>query len=143
MFWQNVGRRSVWREMERLQREMNRIMSDAGDGTRSQFPPLNVWANDENAMITAEIPGIDAESLDISVVGDTLTLAGSRMVQEEGEERTYHRRERWQGNFSRTIQLPFRINPEEVDASFENGVLHVVLPRAEEDKPHRIAISAN
>lgn len=145
MFWQNVGRRSVWREMERLQREMNRIMdgAGAGNGLRGEFPPLNVWANEENALITAEIPGVNADDLDISVVGDTLTLAGARSSENGDEQRTYHRRERWQGNFSRTIQLPFRINAEEVDATFDNGVLQVVLPRAEADKPHRISIGAN
>ena len=144
MFWQNVGRRSVWREMDRLQREMNRIMERPGDGLRGEFPPLNIWANEENAMITAEVPGINIDELDISVVGDSLTLSGSRALEADGdEEHTYHRRERWQGNFSRTIQLPFRINVENVDATFENGILRVVLPRAEADKPQRISISAN
>jgi len=143
MFWQNVGRRSVWREMERLQREMNRIMDGGSDGARGEFPSLNAWANEENALITAELPGIKAEDLDISIVGDTLTLAGARFDQKGDDDRTYHRRERWQGNFSRTIQLPFRINAEDVDATFDNGILQVVLPRAEADKPHRISIGAN
>ncbi len=143
MFWQNVGRRSVWRDMARLQREMNRLIDNMGDGGRGEFPPLNVWANEENAMITAEIPGVDPDDLDISVVGDTLTLSGSRSPENGDDGHTYHRRERWQGNFSRTLQLPFRINAEQVDAAFSNGVLQVTLPRAEEDKPHRISISAN
>jgi HSP20 family protein len=129
--------------MERLQREMNRLMEGVGDGARGQFPPLNIWANEENAMITAELPGVDVDDLDISVVGDTLTLAGSRPTESEAEERKYHRRERWRGSFSRTIQLPFRINAENVDAEFSNGVLQVVLPRAEEDKPQRISISTS
>lgn len=143
MFWQNVGRRPLWREMERLQREMNRLMEGAGDGSRSEFPPMNVWASEENAMISAELPGVNADDLDISVVGDTLTLAGSRPRETDDDDRTFHRRERWQGNFSRTIQLPFRINADGVDATFSNGILKVVLPRAEADKPHRISISAN
>lgn len=144
MFWQNVGRRSVWRDMARLQREMNRLIDNMGDGGRSsEFPPLNVWANEENAMITAEIPGVKPDDLDISVVGDTLTLSGSRSAENGDDGHTYHRRERWQGNFSRTLQLPFRISTEQVDAAFRNGVLQVTLPRAEEDKPHRISINAN
>lgn len=144
MFWQNANRRSVWREMERLQREMNRLVERSGDGIRGEFPPLNIWANEETAMITAEIPGISAENLDISVVGDSLTLSGSRGSEENGDgERKHHRRERWQGSFSRTMQLPFRINVENVDATIENGILRVVLPRAEADKPQRISINAN
>jgi len=76
-------------------------------------------------------------------MGDTLTLSGERSQKDGDEQRTYSRRERWQGKFSRTIQLPFRIDAEEVDASFANGILNIILPRAEEDKPHRISISAN
>ena len=142
MFWQTGGRRSVWREMERLQREMNRIMDVAGstNGSRTTFPAINIWADGENAMITAELPGIAADDLDISVVGDTLTLAGSRTAQENEDEGKAHRRERWHGNFSRTVQLPFRIEAEGVDATYQNGILHVVLPRAEADKPKRITI---
>ena len=143
MFWRNVGRRPVWREMDRLQREMNRIMDSAGNGMRGEFPALNIWADQENAMVTAEVPGLNADDLNISVVGDTLTLAGSRRAEEGQEEQKYHRRERWQGNFSRTIQLPFRINAEQVDASYRNGILRVLLPRAEADKPQRISISAS
>lgn len=143
MFWQNAGRRPLWREMARLQRDMNRLMEGVGEGSRGEFPPVNIWADEENAMITAEVPGINTEDLDISVVGDTLTLAGARPGDNGDDERTFHRRERWQGKFSRTIQLPFRINPDAVDATFSNGILKVVLPRAEADKPHRISISAN
>lgn len=143
MLWRNVGRRSMWREMERLQREMNRLMEGAGNGTRREFPPMNIWADEENAMITAELPGVKTDDLDISVGGDTLTLTGSRPTEGGDDELTFHRRERWSGNFSRTIQLPFRINADAVDATFSNGILQVTLPRAEADKPHRISISAN
>ena len=124
MFSRNVGRRSIWNEMDRLQREMNRLMDGFNESTRSEFPPINVWANEEHAMITAELAGVSSDALDISVVGDTLTLSGERSQKDGDEQRTYSRRERWQGKFSRTIQLPFRID-------------------AEEDKPHRISISAN
>ena len=143
MFSRNVGRRSIWNEMDRLQREMNRLMDGFNESTRSEFPPINVWANEEHAMITAELAGVSSDALDISVVGDTLTLSGERSQKDGDEQRTYSRRERWQGKFSRTIQLPFRIDAEEVDASFANGILNIILPRAEEDKPHRISISAN
>ena len=143
MFWRNVGRRSVWREMDRLQREMNRMMDGFSEGARSEFPPVNIWANEENAMVTAELPGVSTEDLDISVVGDTLTLFGERQAQNGDEEQTYRRRERWQGSFSRTLQLPFRIDAEAVDATFAHGILSVVLPRAEADKLHRISISGN
>ncbi len=143
MFWQNAGRRSVWRDMRRLQREMNRLMDGAGMSTRAEFPPLNIWADNENAVISAEVAGLDLGDLDISVVGDTLTLAGSRSETNGDESHTYHRRERWQGKFSRTVQLPFRIDVEGVEATYDNGILRVILPRAEADKPQRISINPN
>jgi HSP20 family protein len=74
------------------------------------------------------------------VVGDTLTLSGTRRPDELQEGERYHRRERTSGHFSRTFQLPFRIEDKQVEAVFEKGVLHISLPRAEADKPKKIAV---
>ena len=142
MLWRNVGRRSLWREMDRLQREMNRLV-DGLPGTGGGFPAVNVWANQEHALITAEVPGIDPDQLEISVVGDSVTLSGERAPVAEDEGTRYHRRERWQGGFSRTMQMPFRIDAEKVEASYNAGVLEIALPRAEEDKPRRISVNGN
>lgn len=140
MFWRDTGRRSLWREMDRLQREMNRMMGTFAPRGTGNFPPLNMWANEEHVVLTAELPGVDLDSLDISVVGDTITLTGRRELDAGGDEARYHRHERWHGNFTRTMQLPFRINAEKVDANYSKGVLQVALPRAEEDRPRRIQI---
>lgn len=142
MFWPTVRRRSLWREMDRLQREMSRLMDDVSPRSTGEFPPLNVWANEEHALVTAEVPGIDVDALDVSVVGDTVTLSGERPV-EVTKDVKFHRRERWHGNFSRTLQMPFRIDANAVDAAYENGVLQLALPRAEEDKPRRITVNIN
>lgn len=150
MFWQNYGRRygrrSLWREMDRLQREMNRLMdgiSGSESGTVSRgFPALNVWANEEHALITAEVPGIDVDDLDISIVGDTLTLTGRRPLPETDGDVQWHRHERWHGDFSRSLQLPFKIDSDNVEATYEDGVLRVTLPRAEEDQPRQIAVKS-
>jgi HSP20 family protein len=141
MFWQNSARRSLWREMDRLQREMNRILDGATQRATDEFPPLNVWANEEHALITAEVPGIDVDDVEISVVGDTLTLSGERPVHEVGNGVQFHRRERWHGTFSRTLQLPFRIDADGVEANYVNGVLQMTLPRAEEDRPRQISVN--
>lgn len=141
MLWQNVGRRSLWREFDRLQREMNRIMDNYTPSTAAAFPALNVWAGEERVLVTAELPGVDPDGLDISIVGDTLTLSGERPLEQENNVK-YHRRERWHGNFSRTMQMPFRIDAQNVEANFRNGVLEIYLPRAEEDRPRRISVSA-
>ncbi|HSM58989.1 MAG TPA: Hsp20/alpha crystallin family protein [Candidatus Sulfomarinibacteraceae bacterium] len=141
MLWRNVGRRPMWREFDRLQREMNRIFDSYTPSGSATFPPLNVWADEERVLLTAELPGVDPDDLDISIVGETLTLSGERPL-EQGNDVKYHRRERWHGNFSRTMEMPFRIDSENVEASFRNGILEIVLPRAAEDKPRRISVSA-
>ena len=102
---------------------------------------MNVWTNEDGAVVTAELPGVAPEDIDISVVNETLTVTGTRSP-EEVEGATYHRRERTYGRFTRSFQLPFQIDGEKVEASFEHGVLHIHLPRSEADKPRRITIKA-
>lgn len=144
MFWNTSGRRPYWwREVSRLQRDMNQLMDSFRQSDRSGFPALNVWANQEHALITAELPGVNPDNLDISVVGETMTLSGRRELPETGDDIAWHRHERWHGEFSRSMQLPFRIDAENVDASFKNGVLKVTLPRAQEDRPQRISVSSS
>jgi HSP20 family protein len=103
---------------------------------------MNVWANPDGAVVTAELPGVNPEDIDVSVVGETLTLTGSRTPEELKEGEKYHRRERGQGKFTRTFQLPFPVEADKVEAVFEKGVLHISLPRAEADKPKKISIKA-
>lgn len=136
---------SVWREMDRLQREMNRLFEDYYP-TRLRpapaYPALNVWTSEEGLKITAEVPGVRPEDLDISVVGETLTLSGTRKPDELKENARYHRQERGYGSFTRSLQLPFPVDVNKVEAAFRNGVLSVTLPRAEEDKPRKITVKA-
>ena len=135
---------SLWREMDRLQKEMNNLFSDFSPTrtrTAPSFPSLNVWADEESVMITAEIPGVKADDLEISVDGGNLTISGSRTADEIPEGGIQHRRERGYGKFTRSINLPFEVETDEVEASLKNGVLHLMLPRAEEDKPKKISIS--
>jgi HSP20 family protein len=103
---------------------------------------MNVWTDQDSAVVTAELPGVNLEDINISVEDDTLTLRGDRQREELEEGVTYHRRERRFGSFLRTFQLPFRVDADKVDATLKNGVLSVSLPRAEEDKPRRIVIRA-
>ena len=135
---------SPWRDMARLQNEMNRLFSDtfalSGGRTAPGYPAMNVWTNEDGAVITAELPGVSAENIDISVVGDTLTLSGTRKPEELKEGEKFHRRERSFGNFTRSFQLPFSVETNKVDAVFEKGILLISLPRAEVDKPKKIAV---
>jgi HSP20 family protein len=106
----------------------------------NSFPAMNLYSGDEGIILTAEIPGVEMDDLDITVLGETLTLSGSRNMEEAEEGLTYHRRERSQGKFTRTVELPFRVDGDNVEAKFSNGVLHILLPRVEEEKPRKIEI---
>jgi HSP20 family protein len=111
--------------------------------TTPRFPAMNVWSGDERVMVTAELPGVTAEDINISVTGDTLTLTGERRRPEVGDGEAYHRQERGYGEFSRSLQLPFRIDANGVEATFRKGVLSITLPRAEEDKPKKIHVNGS
>ena len=140
------GYASPWREIERLQRDMNRLFSDtvSGVGRRNapSYPAINIWTGEKGAVVTAELPGLSPEDIDISVAGETLTLTGNREPDEFQEGTRYHRRERNHGRFTRTFQLPFSVEMSKVEATFEKGILHIDLPRAEQEMPKKIAIKA-
>jgi len=135
----------AWRELERLQREMSH-MYDAFYPSRLRpapgYPALNIWTSENGLNVTAEVPGIKPEDIDISVVGETMTLSGERRPEELQEGAQYHRQERGYGKFTRSIQLPFPVDVNKVEATFKNGVLQVALPRAEADKPKKIVVKS-
>lgn len=108
----------------------------------SAFPAMNIWINEDNAIVTARVPGVNLEDIDISVKANTVTVAGVRNPVELGDGETFLRRERRYGNFSRTFQLPFNVEANAVEATLEKGILQITLPRAEADKPKKIAIKA-
>jgi HSP20 family protein len=112
----------------------------ASSARASEFPLVNIWLNANEAVLTTEIPGIDAKSVEISVAGKTVSLRGSRDPEPESKDRTYHRRERWYGQFSKTIELPFNVEGEAVEAKFRKGVLYVTLPKAQAEKPRTIKV---
>ncbi len=130
-----------FQEMRRLQDEVNRAFASTRLAPSPGFPALNAYANEDGIVVTAELPGVAAGNLDVSVFRDTLTLRGRREA-EAADPRSYHRRERRQGQFARTITLPFRVDPDRVEANLEHGVLRLTLHRPQEDKPRKIAIKA-
>ncbi|MBX9771589.1 MAG: Hsp20/alpha crystallin family protein, partial [Candidatus Obscuribacterales bacterium] len=88
----------------------------------------------------AEVPGISPEDVDISLLNDTLTIRGSRKPDSLKEGESRHRHERGYGQFTRSLQLPFGVNSEQVQAHVANGVLQITLPRAEAEKPRKISV---
>jgi HSP20 family protein len=101
---------------------------------------VNVYAGRDGIAVVAELPGVAKEDLDVQAHQDTLVLRGARRPAAD-QESAYHRRERRSGSFTRTLQLPFRIDPDRVQAQLEDGVLRLSLSRPEEDKPRRITVS--
>ena len=127
-------------EIRRLQREMNRMFDGASSGEQSEFPPVNVWTGADDYVLTAQIPGLSSEDIDVSVTGDTLTIKASRKPEPLGPAETYHRQERGYGQFVRSFKLPSHVDGGRVDARYAKGILKVTLPRAESHKPRKITL---
>lgn len=105
------------------------------------YPAVNLYSGDDEAVVTAEVPGYGAAEIEVSVAGNALTLRGSREREEASEGETYRRRERSGNSFSRVVKLPFKVGEEGVSAEFKDGILTVQLPRAAEDKPKQIEVA--
>jgi HSP20 family protein len=136
--------RNPFAELERMRRQMDQLFEGlSGAQTRQPagvFPLVNLTENRDAFMVRAELPGITAGELDIQATGNSVTLSGARRIPEENGSARYHRREREAGAFSRVIGLPAEINPDKVEARLQNGVLTVVLPKAEAAKPKQISV---
>lgn len=143
----NLTRWDPVREMAGMRDEMDRIFNDffsrspvsyEGIGTVS----MDMMQTDDDVIVKASIPGIKPEDLDISVTGDHLTIRGETKIEEETEKADYHLREIKYGSFARSVLLPCQVVADKAKAEFENGILKLVLPKAEETKPKTITVKA-
>lgn len=138
----------MWSEMNRLQGEMNRLfgrygIGDAGGRSATGFPALDIWEDEDNLFVEAELPGMELGDLEIFVNGDDqLSIKGERKAPEL-EKSSWHRRERGFGSFSRIMTLPQNVDAEKVHAELKNGVLTLCLPKKEEAKPRRIEVKVD
>jgi HSP20 family protein len=127
-----------------LRREVNRLFEDyalpAVSGRAPSFPAINAWEDENNLFVEAELPGLTMNDLEITVVGDELSIKGERKPCGADEQATFHRRERGVGSFSRFITLPMDVDAERVEAVLRDGVLSITLPKAAEAKPRRIQV---
>jgi HSP20 family protein len=135
----------LWQQLQQFQSEMNRLFDRWGDdgnrgGTLTAFPPVNVYEDGDNLYVEAELPGVNLDDLEIYVTGqDQLTLKGERKPQAP-EKGVRHRQERGFGTFTRTVALPFPVDPNQVDARLEHGVLTIKLVKHESAKPRKVAV---
>lgn len=146
--WPSWGSRGPFEELDWLRRQMDWLSGGLSRGTwggpaAGVFPLMNITEDKDKYYIRAELPGIKADELEISVTGDTLSISGERKLPEEDEKAHYHRREREAGRFSRIVTLPGQLNTSKVEARCTDGVLTVTLPKAEATKPKQIAVKTS
>jgi HSP20 family protein len=145
----NLTRWEPVREMMTLREAMDRLFDDAftrplsvRDGWTMGTPAIDMYQTDNDVVVKASIPGIKAEEVQINVTGDVLTLKGEIKQEEERTDRAWHIREQRFGSFERSIALPTEVKSDKAEAVFENGILTITLPKADEVKPRTINIKA-
>ena len=139
----NTFYKDFWGDLNQLHGRLNDFYQVAGG--KSYFPPVNIYRQSEQLVVVAEVPGVHPENLDISVSGNELTISGERAqteVQTENAKSAAIRQERFTGKFKRTFELPFGIESSKVEANVKDGILTLVLPQAEAEKPHKVVIRA-
>jgi len=146
-----IVRFEPFRELTSLQERMNRLFSESyraqqtGDddwalgGTWA--PAVDIYEQDNNIVLKAELPGVDPKDVDIQLENNTLTLRGERKLDKEVKKENYHRVERAYGTFTRSFTLPAVVDQGSIKAEFKDGVLRVTLPKREEAKPKQIQIN--
>ncbi len=144
----NLTRWEPVREMMTLREAMDRLFDDAftrplnlRDGGWST-PAVDMYQTDDEVVVKAAIPGFKADEVEINVTGDVLTLRGEMKHEEEKKDKAWHIREQRWGTFERSVTLPTDVKADKASADFEDGILTITLPKAEEVKPKTITVKA-
>jgi HSP20 family protein len=136
-----------FRDLSVLQDRMNRLFQDftprgEQELTAGNFvPPVDIYEDEHNITVKAELPGIDPKDVDVRVESNTLTIKGERKFEKEEKEENFHRIERRYGTFVRSFTLPNTVDTENVKADYDNGVLKVQLEKRAEAKPKQIKVN--
>jgi HSP20 family protein len=112
-------------------------------GKELWFPTADILEDKKKITLKVEIPGVEAEDIDVSLDGRRLTIKGEKKQEKEEKEENYHRTERIYGQFRRSIELPAEVDPSKVDASYKRGVLKIELKKTKESHPKKIVIKTN
>jgi len=143
--WRNRGELSPWSALRDLEEQFNRVFG----GTRNDLdwfegawaPAVDVSETDDAYAIDVDLPGMKKDDIELVVVDNVVTLKGERKNEHESKSDGYHRFERRYGSFQRSFEIPGGFEADKVKAEFENGVLHVTLPKREEAKPKQITVT--
>jgi len=138
-----------FREMTSLRDAMDRLFEDSFvrpsrlwiDSGRGQLP-LDMYQTSNEVVVKATLPGFKPEEVDISITGDTLTIKAEHKEEQEVKDEDYFYKERRYGAFSRSVPIPVQVKSDKAEAIFENGILTLTLPKAEEVKPKQIKVKA-
>jgi HSP20 family protein len=150
--WQSRRPLVAWqpfRAMDQIEKEFedmfgrNMWPAFAGDGGKAEelVPKMDIFEKDDKYVVKAEVPGIKMEDIDISIMGDLLTLKGEKNEESETKEDDYYRREMSYGSFSRSIRLPSSVDVDRITASCDDGILEIDLPKAGVVTPKKIAMT--
>jgi HSP20 family protein len=133
-----------FREMTQVQSQFNRLMDQMwGNGRQeSWLPAVDVFDNNDAVVIKAELAGMDPDDIQIEVEDNVLTIKGERRFEEKVDDERYYRVERRYGSFQRSLALPQGVRPDEIQAGYDDGILTVTVPKAEEEKPKKIEVKA-
>jgi HSP20 family protein len=147
-----IVRWEPFRDLQAVQDRLNRVFDEAFRGVPrggdddwalggQWAPSVDIFENDGNLVLKAELPGIEPKDVDVRVENNVLTLRGERKFESEVKREKYHRVERAYGTFSRSFTLPNVVDTEKIKADYKDGVLQVTLPQREEAKPKQIQVS--
>lgn len=147
----NIIRKDPFFELTSLQDRVNQLFSQASSGfeglgfeqpitSPSFLPPVDIVEDSQNIKLTAEIPGVKVEDLAVTLENNLLTITGERKFKDEEEKDNFHRIERRYGKFTRSFTLPAGVDSANVNATFEDGILNISLPKREEFKPKKVTI---
>ncbi len=149
-----------FRELDHLRREVERMFQDygvnlpggaarrpaflPGQAARGMYPLLNISDDENNIYVEALAPGVDPQTFDVAVQDNSLRISGEKQaLSEDINPDAYHRQERSAGRFTRTLDLPVKVNTENMEAQYREGVLHLTLPKAESAKPRQIQVKVS
>jgi len=135
-----------WTDMRRLQHQMEHLFSGLSPALRrpltGEYPPINVSHSDDVTIVDAACSGIERDTLEVTVVGESVSIRGERKPDTDPATVRYHRRERVTGTFTRTVVLDERLDPDRTEAAYTHGILRLRLARAREAAPKKIAITS-
>ena len=132
-----------FREMTQLQNRFDRLFDAVGGRQESWLPAVDVFDTQDAVVLKAELAGMNPDDIQIEVEDNVLTIQGERKFEEKVDEERYYRVERRFGSFQRSLALPQGVKADQIEAAYDEGILTVTVPKAEQEKPKRIEVQAH